>query len=269
MRAFSFGGGVQSMACLVLSAKGVLPYTHFIFANVGDDSENPATIEYVNTIARPYAIANGLIIIDVQKTTKAGIAPTIYETVMSDKSSIPIPMFMGKDAAPGSRNCTSDWKIVVIEKWMKNHGGATKKSRQPVGIGISLDEYQRMRSDDPEREPYLIKEYPLIDLRYTRADCQRIITEAGLPLAPKSSCWFCPFQKKHEWSKMRMESPALFDKAVAMEVHINNKRTLANKNAIYFTSGGRQLQNAIASPTQSMFNESEEDLFCDTGYCMT
>ncbi len=256
------------MACLVLSAKGVLPYTHFIFANVGDDSENPATIEYVNTIARPYAIANGLTIVDTRKSTKLGDAPTIYEECMSEKSSIPIPVFM-TGAGPGSRNCTSKWKIAVIEKWMRNWGGATKTLRQPIGIGISLDEYQRMRSDDPEREPYLIKEYPLIDLRYTRADCHRIIAEAGLFIAPKSSCWFCPFHKKHEWSKMRIETPALFDKAVAMEAHINTKRKSAGKDAVYFTAGGLALNDAIASPTQNMFDSDEEDQFCDTGYCMT
>lgn len=269
MRAFSFGGGVQSMACLVLSAKGLLPYTHFIFANVGDDSENPGTIDYVNNIARPYALANGLEIIDVQKTTKAGVAPTLYEECMSDKSSIPIPIFMGNESALGSRNCTSKWKISVIERWMKQHGGATKKERKPLGIGISLDEYQRMRSDDPEREPYLIKEYPLIDMRFTRADCQRTIVDAGLPLAPKSSCWFCPYHKKHEWQKLRTESPELFEKAVLMESHINTKRAIAGKDVIYFTAGGRQLQDAIPLPTQNMFDTDEEDMFCETGYCMT
>lgn len=268
MRAFSFGGGVQSMACLVLSAKGVLPYTHFIFANVGEDSENPATIDYVNGIARPYALAHGLEIVDVRKTTKAGPAPTIYEECMSDSSSIPIPVFL-LGAGPASRNCTSKWKISVIEKWARANAGATKHDRQPMGIGISLDEYQRMRSDDPEREPYLVKEYPLIDMRYTRADCQRVIAEEGLPLPPKSSCWFCPFHKKHEWQKMRVNTPELFEKAVALEAHINSKRALAAKDVIYFTSGGRPLQDAIPMPTQNMFDTDEEDMFCETGYCMT
>lgn len=43
MRVFSFGGGVQSTAVLVLSAHGVLPYKQFIFSNVGDDSEHPVS----------------------------------------------------------------------------------------------------------------------------------------------------------------------------------------------------------------------------------
>ena len=42
MRTFSFGGGVQSTAVLVLQAQNKLPepYDVFLFANVGDDSEH-------------------------------------------------------------------------------------------------------------------------------------------------------------------------------------------------------------------------------------
>lgn len=40
---FSYGGGVQSNAALVLAAQGKLDCKTFLFANVGDDSENPAT----------------------------------------------------------------------------------------------------------------------------------------------------------------------------------------------------------------------------------
>src|SRR5258708_98613 len=46
LKVFSFGGGVQSVAALVLAAQGKIDYRHFVFCNVGDDSENPATLEY-------------------------------------------------------------------------------------------------------------------------------------------------------------------------------------------------------------------------------
>ena len=52
LRSFSFGGGVQSTAALVLQAQNKLPksYDAFLFSNVGDDSEHPETIEYFNKI---------------------------------------------------------------------------------------------------------------------------------------------------------------------------------------------------------------------------
>lgn len=44
IRAFSYGGGVQSTAALVLAAQGIIDYPLFLFSNVGDDSEHPGTL---------------------------------------------------------------------------------------------------------------------------------------------------------------------------------------------------------------------------------
>jgi hypothetical protein len=268
MRVFSFGGGAQSTAVLVLSAERILPYTHFVLANVGDDSENPATLEYVEQVAKPYAEAHGLTIVEVKRTRKQEEAPTLYQVAMNnDVSSIPIPVYLGLKG-PGSRNCTSEWKIKVIEKWMRQHAGATKENRVPLGVGISVDESHRMRTDDPEREPYLKKEYPLIDLYYTRAMCQEVIMKAGLPLAPKSSCWFCPYKRPREWAKMRSEYPALWDKAVALEQRIVEKRVRAGKEPAYLTASNAPLEHVIPLNSANMFDD-EDPMACESGYCMT
>ncbi|HEV2344510.1 MAG TPA: hypothetical protein VGS97_10495 [Actinocrinis sp.] len=49
---FSFGGGVQSVACFVLAATGLIPYRIFLFVNVADDSEHPATLDYLSLQSR-------------------------------------------------------------------------------------------------------------------------------------------------------------------------------------------------------------------------
>jgi hypothetical protein len=41
---FSYGGGVQSTAGLVLAAAGRINFPNFVFANVGEDAEHPATL---------------------------------------------------------------------------------------------------------------------------------------------------------------------------------------------------------------------------------
>lgn len=41
LRVFSYGGGVQSTAALVLAAQGRIDFPAFVFANVGEDSEHP------------------------------------------------------------------------------------------------------------------------------------------------------------------------------------------------------------------------------------
>ena len=41
LQVISYGGGVQSTAMLVLSARGELPYRVGLFANVGEDCSTP------------------------------------------------------------------------------------------------------------------------------------------------------------------------------------------------------------------------------------
>lgn len=266
MRVFSFGGGVQSTAALVLSAAGKLPYTHFLFSNVGDDSENPDTIRYVNDVIKPFAEQAGLQIITVQKMDKNGDSKTLLEAVMRMDRNIPIPMYI--NGSPAKRICTSDYKIEIVTKWMRQNAGATKENRVPVGVGISVDESHRMRTDDPERSPYTKIEYPLIDLMLTRIDCQSIIAKAGLSMAPKSSCWFCPFKKQHEWTDMRQHQPELFAKAIELEQTVRSK--LPDYQHLWLTSAKRPIEQAVPLPTANMFaGEDDSWDFCESGYCMT
>lgn len=70
LKAFSFGGGVQSTAALVLAAQGRLDYRTFLFCNVGDDSENPETLSYVYEVAQPFAVRHGLDLVELRKVRR-------------------------------------------------------------------------------------------------------------------------------------------------------------------------------------------------------
>jgi hypothetical protein len=268
MKYFSFGGGVQSMAVLVLSAQGKLQYTDFLFSNVGDDSENPDTIVYVRDVAVPYAERHGLRIHHIQRERKPHQAQTLLQDAWNDNANIPIPVYL-TGGGPASRNCTSEWKVKVIERWMRKNAGATKENRVALGVGISVDESHRMRTDDPEREPYIYKEYPLIDLMMTRSMCHDVINKAAIPVAPKSSCWFCPFKRKSEWSRMRQTHPELFEKAIILEQRMNAKRAKAGKDSAYLTATGLPIDKAIAAASRDMFDDDEDPMACESGYCMT
>ena len=55
-RILSYGGGVQSSALIILAVLGEVPPIDFaLFANTGDDSEHPKTLEYVREIMIPWA----------------------------------------------------------------------------------------------------------------------------------------------------------------------------------------------------------------------
>lgn len=122
LRAFSFGGGWQSVAALVLAARGDLDFDTFLFANVGDDSENPATLTYLRRHAIPYAKAHNLTIRELRRIRRDGSIETLYGRLTREGSrSIPIPVRMS-NGAPGTRSCTADFKIRVIGRWLKAHG---------------------------------------------------------------------------------------------------------------------------------------------------
>lgn len=260
MRTFSFGGGVQSTAVLVLAATGRVQYDEFVFANVGSDSENPDTIAYVEQYAKPYAAAHGVPFVELQKVRRDGRTETLLEYIHGAARSVHIPVYMA-NGAPGDRNCTREFKASVIARYQKRNG-ATKDSPAIIGLGISMDEIQRARTDS--RIAWQTLEYPLLDLRMNRRDCVAAISAAGLPVPPKSSCWFCPFHRPSEWQEMKRTKPELFAQAVELENFLNERRSGLMRDQIYMHSSLVPLERAVGD--QSAF-EFVDDMPCDTGYC--
>jgi hypothetical protein len=165
--------------------------------------------------------------------------------------------------APGNRSCTSDYKIKVIDRWLRAHG-ATAKKPAVVNLGIALDEFQRMRSAIDPKNLFRLRHYPLIDLRLTRRDCKQIITDAGLPPAPKSSCWFCPFHTRKAWQELHDTEPELFQKAVELERILVERRATLGRDSAYLSPHGMPLDQVIMADQLSMDIEP-----CESGYCHT
>lgn len=189
---YSYGGGVQSTAMLVLAAQGYLPRGPFLFSNVGDDSEHPATMVYVREVAFEYAARHDIEIHELhripQKGPKKGKPETLYGRLMEPGSrSLPIPVRMPDTGAPGTRACTADFKIRVVARWLKEHG-ATPENPVQVGIGISTDEYQRAnerRADQAFHTVGLWSDWQLATLRHDPAsgtpECDALVACASAP----------------------------------------------------------------------------------------
>jgi hypothetical protein len=265
---FSCGGGVQSTACLVLAAQGKIPYRTFIFANVGDRAESPATLAYICDHLKPYAAAHGIEWVDVQRKRRDGTPVDLYDHLHRPIRSIDIPVRMS-NGSPGNRNCTTEFKIRPIAKWIKaNAPGCT------LGKGISTDEPHRA-TPSRESDGYT-SAYPLIELGYSRSDCLRVAVDAGLPLPPKSSCWFCPYKTTSQWVEMRRTDPALFGRVAQLERHLNAKRQTIGKDAVYISAVGASRRKGIADAVPDQLNILdavpdwiEEQDGCESGYCMT
>lgn len=270
IRAISFGGGQQSTALLVLAAEKKIDFSLFLFANVGDDSELPATLRYIEEYARPYAAKHGLELVELRRVMKRRLATrgqerTLWQQLnMPGSRSIDIPVRMA-NGAPGNRNCTKTFKIDLVAEELARRG-ATAARPATVGMGISLDEVERANNRSPV--PHERVTYPLLELGLRRTDCQRIIRKAKLPLPPKSACFFCPFHRPEDWQNQRRDTPDLFEKSCQLEETLNARRTALGKDPVFLTSFNKPLRQAIPAGVD-LLPMFDEDDGCDSGWCMT
>lgn len=266
LRVVSYGGGVQSTALLVLAAQGQIDFPTFLFANVGDDSEHPATLDYVRNIAMPYAAEHDIELHELVRRRRDGTIDTLYSTALRSATATPsIPMRHHEHGAPGTRSCTVNYKIRVIGKWLRDNG-ANQHAPATVAIGFSTDELHRATTKRPQA--WETPTYPLLDLGLSRASCSALIARAGLPVPPKSACWFCPFHRTSTWAEMRRDEPDLFERSVALERHVNDRRDALGKDRLYLTRFGRPLDQAVAEAQSTLFGPDGPET-CDEGHCWT
>ncbi len=202
-----------------------------------------------------------------RRMVRSGETRTLYQNLVDpERRSVGIPARM-PSGAPGNRTCTEDFKVNVIARWLKEHG-ATAEDPATVAIGISLDEIQRANGRTTIAWERIV--YPLIGvgedtgLKLRRDDCMGVIADAGLPVPPKSSCYFCPFHSMETWADMRRNEPDLFENAAALEDTINAKRT--DSYPVWLSSAMIPLREAVDADQDVLF---DGDGSCDTGWCFT
>jgi hypothetical protein len=269
--AVSYGGGVQSTALLVMAARKMINYPLFIFANTGDDSEHPDSLEYVREIAIPYGRKHGIEVIEVRKD-----GPTLLQAAEGalltrrdgeTTVSFPLPMY-GETGAPMNRKCTSDWKITIVSKELRRRGHSAKNPAH-LALGISTDEIQRAKGEGHQnpKNKIQILHYPLLQHQMNRNDCLALIADEGLPQPAKSACYFCPFHSRDAWQHLRENRPDLFERSVQLEVRYQERLADRGLRNMWITSAGSRsgmhLDQAINNQP-SLFNDDECGGFCHT-----
>jgi len=116
-------------------------------------------------------------------------------------------------------------------------------------LGISVDEYHRMRDSSAARIDHV---YPLVDRRLTRWQCREIVERAGLAVPWKSSCWFCPYRSSVSQWALVQRYPDLVGMARELEDRINTERRLRGRDEIV----------VLRSDTGV-----EQGDFCEAGFC--
>ena len=219
----------------------------------------------------PFARAHGIELAQVRRRDRDGRPQTLLERVESSPRSVPIPIRMGASGAPASRSCTADFKIRVIEKELRRRG-ATKEARAVVGVGIFTDEPGRVGGELDPRSPYQLRRYPPYEMGLSRADCRQVIREAGLPLPPRSACWFCPFHSSEEWRRLARREPELFARACTLEDDLHRRGEALGRGGFFLTRHGVPLRDLFHGDELTLFEDEDPlglETGCASGHCMT
>ena len=252
MEILSYGGGIQTVALAILNVAGTVEprASHAVFADPG--SEMPGTYEHIDIMKR-WLAKRGMEFVTVRNEKDGPLEQYVRER----STVIPVQWNGGM----GRRQCTSKWKVEPIERWLRAQHAETAV----IQLGISLDEFHRMKAN---QKPQYTNRHPLIDLRLTRRDCRRIIEEAGLPVPPKSACFFCPFHRNSTWQNLAVFEPELFEHAAELEDAINQRKDYNGQHQVYLSNKRRPLRTAF-SPHQYPLplDVPEPDDLCG-GHCM-
>lgn len=209
MIAISLGWGVQSFTLAAMSALGELdPVDVAIHADTTHESK--LTYEFAARWT-PWLEERGVRVVTVSD-------PEQSANVTTFKTDIPAFTVDNSDnSGMLRRQCTHRWKINPMRKWLQdNRNGATVEQ----WLGISLDEFQRMKDSDRK---YIQHRWPLIERRMTRLDCMTWLDRHGIEIPPKSACTFCPFHSTAEWRRVK-NTPEDWEKAVAVDEAIRSVR---------------------------------------------
>jgi hypothetical protein len=211
VKAISLGWGVQSFTLAAMSALGELER---VDAAVHADTrhERLSTYDFAARWA-PWLEAHGVKVVTV---CEPGTDP-----VNNGYGGVDIPAYLMGKRGKGQirRQCTSDWKIAPLRRWLQSN-----REKRPVElwIGISLDEYQRMK---PSNRQYITHRWPLIERRMTREDCKAWLAGHGLEIPDKSSCVFCPYHAADDWRDLRSAGGDDWSRAVVIDESIRLARS--------------------------------------------
>lgn len=226
MRILSYGAGVDSTAILVGLMQRNEDVDLITFGDTG--GEHPETYAYLDTMdewleehcyptitrVRKFGAEKGEIFEGSIVTHKPHSRPSAYgpgyttlEGLNLQNQTLPSPAY-------GQHTCTETFKITpqrtyVKDRWPDEHVEWL--------IGFDATETRRTKKFGSYADDKNSYTFPLIEWDWDRERCKAEIAAAGLPVPMKSSCWFCPYMKKHEVKALAINHPDLFARGLELE----------------------------------------------------
>jgi 3'-phosphoadenosine 5'-phosphosulfate sulfotransferase (PAPS reductase)/FAD synthetase len=212
--------GGKDSAALAIYLRDRVPQMEYFFCDTG--SELPETYEYLQRL-------------------EAVLGKAITRLNAERNFDHWLWVYQGALPSPQMRWCTKNLKIKPLEKWI---GDAPAVSYVAIRADEKRDGYISHR-------PNIRAVYPFKEDGIDRDGVQKILDDAGVGLPSyyswrtRSGCYFCFFQRKHEWVRLSEVHPDLFEKAVAYEEKVNFEGR-AMKGRQYTWSGNETLRELVA-----------------------
>jgi hypothetical protein len=238
----AYGLGVDSTAMLVeFAGRGVRPDL-ILFADTG--GEKPETYAYLPVIQRYLAGAGFPAVTTVRYEPRRAAYRTLEEQCLHTGT---LPSL-----AYGGKSCSLKYKRTPQDRYILARyppAGVVGAGRRVVrAIGFEAGEERRTFAHEvleaagarPGREAWLDRHYfahwyPLLEWGHDRERCKGIIAAAGLPVPPKSACFFCPASKKPEIVRLRERHPDLLERALEIERNARPKLRSVRGLGRYFS----------------------------------
>lgn len=284
-KVLSLGAGVQSTAVLLMSAKGVLPKLDCaIFADTGWE---PAAVYTHLKWLKKYSESAGIPVHTVVKSNikEDALVSQVRGKKEPGKRWASMPYYtLSPEGKKGMirRQCTSEYKIYPIEKFMKReilglrHYQHSPKSRViEQWFGISKDEMKRVRIS---KERWKSHAYPLVGLPeeylefiprgFSRKDCLDWMKKNFPDIdPPRSACIGCPYHSNAEWQDLYDNRPEEWAEAVEFDEAVRKCGGMRGDIFLH-----RKCLPLSVIPTTWNVREEQPDLFSNMseeclGYC--
>ncbi|MGW2501939.1 phosphoadenosine phosphosulfate reductase domain-containing protein [Streptomyces sp. NPDC001588] len=211
-------GGKDSSA-LAVYMRNRVPEMEYFFCDTG--AELPETYEYLNRL-------------------EAALGKSIVRLNADRDFDHWMEVYQGTLPSPQMRWCTKNLKIKPLEDWVGD-------DKVISYVAIRADEN---RLGYVSTKPNIDAVFPFREDGIDKDGVMRILDEAGIGLPDyyewrtRSGCYFCFFQRKHEWVGLKERHPDLFDRAVEYEEKVRFRHT-AMKGRNYTWSQGESLPELI------------------------
>ncbi|MFF4361567.1 phosphoadenosine phosphosulfate reductase family protein [Streptomyces sp. NPDC001604] len=211
-------GGKDSSA-LAIYMRDRVPEMEYFFCDTG--AELPETYEYLNRL-------------------EAALGKPIERLNADRDFDHWMEVYQGTLPSPQMRWCTKNLKIKPLEEWVGD-------DKVISYVAIRADEN---RLGYVSTKPNIEAVFPFREDGVDKDGVMRILDEAGIGLPgyyewrTRSGCYFCFFQRKHEWVGLKERHPDLYDKAVEYEEKVRFRHT-AMKGRNYTWSQGESLPELI------------------------